>query len=74
MHLERPSELDRTLGFYGPRDFVHGSPTPPEKKAARLQALALDTLRFTGDVPYRFYLSIQQKLRVDMLTVVADLA
>lgn len=45
-----------------------------EKKAARLQALALDTLRFTGDVPYRFYLSIQQKLRVDMLTVVADLA
>lgn len=53
----------------------------PEKKAARLQALASDTRGFTGDVPYHFYLSIQQtwrdglqKLRVDMLTMVADLA
>lgn len=57
------------------QETLYPDPLPlPEKKAARLQALASDTRGFTGDVPYPFYLSIQQKLRVDMLTMVADLA
>lgn len=53
------------------QETLYPDPLPLPEKAARL--LASDTRRFTGDVPYRFYLSIQQKLRADMLTMVADL-